>query len=420
MKKVLFLFSVLIFAVAANAQFGINVGISALKFTGDVGEKSNSNFFSDSRLGCNIGVDYRIGQILGINLNGMFGNLQGTDNSIDSHRNFTSNIFGGELNVFAFFDKIGGKEREVAPFISAGLGFMVFDPFGDLRNGNGTSYVYWSDGSIRNLTESVANDPLATVLKRDYKYETQLTDSAANYSRSCLYLPINVGAKFQIGFRTSLRISVNYNIAFSDYIDNYKSGGNDSWLGANASINVHLGKKPKDIYSDIDFTELDHSDYDKDGVQDVSDRCLGTPAGVKVDTHGCPLDEDNDEVPDYLDKEANSKRGAKVDGAGVTINEEDVAHRQLEWDSTAVERSEGFNTMPSLSYLKQVEAKGKEIKEKSGKTITIPKELKGADLNNDGHITATEITKTIDAFFEGDAGFTVERINRLIDFFFEQ
>lgn len=419
MKRVLVLVIMMQFAIVANAQFGITAGMSALKFMGDVGQKSHSNFFSDSRLGWNFGVDYRIGKILGINLNGMYGKLAGTDNDITSHRNFQTNIYGGELNIFAFFDKIGGKEREIAPFISAGIGYMMFDPYGDLRNVNGTSYVYWSDGSIRNLTESKVNDPISQILKRDYTYETKLTDSVA-YSRSTLYLPINVGAKFQIGFRTSVRLSVNYNLAFTDYIDNYKNGGNDSWMGANFSINVHLGKKPKDVYSDIDFSSIDNSDYDKDGVQDISDRCLGTPSGVKVDNHGCPLDDDGDDVPDYLDKEANTKRGSKVDGNGVTINEEDVAHRQLLWDSTSVERSEGFNTAPSLTYLKQVEAKGKEIKEKSGKTVNLPAEFKGADLNKDGYISATEITKTIDAFFEGDAGFTVERINRLIDFFFEQ
>lgn len=42
-------------------------------------------------------------------------------------------------------------------------------------------------------------------------------------------------------------------------------------------------------------------DKDKDGVWDKIDMCPNTPAGVAVDSVGCPLDEDHDGVPDYLD-----------------------------------------------------------------------------------------------------------------------
>lgn len=43
-------------------------------------------------------------------------------------------------------------------------------------------------------------------------------------------------------------------------------------------------------------------DRDRDGVKDRKDKCPGTPAGVKVDINGCPLDMDKDGIPDYLDK----------------------------------------------------------------------------------------------------------------------
>src|SRR5690606_3336495 len=33
------------------------------------------------------------------------------------------------------------------------------------------------------------------------------------------------------------------------------------------------------------------------------DKCPDTPAGVPVDSHGCPLDTDGDGVPDYKDKQ---------------------------------------------------------------------------------------------------------------------
>lgn len=419
MKKVLVILSLMSFGFTANAQFGITAGVSGLKFTGDVGKNNNTNYFSDSRMGYNFGVDYRVGKVLGFGLNGIYGTLQGTDNSSASHMNFKTKVMGGEFNIMAFFDRLKDTHKVAAPFISVGIGYMMFNSYGDLYQGK-AKYHYWSDGSIRDLPESTTNDPYAIVLKRDYDYETQLKDSAVAYSKGTMYLPINLGLKFQMGLRTSVRVAVNYNMAFTDYIDNYKSGGNDSWMGGNISINYNFTKKPKDEYSNIDFTAIDNSDYDNDGVVDIKDDCLGTPKGAKVNGRGCSTDTDKDGIDDSIDAEPNTKEGAKVDGFGVTINEEDYAKRQLEWDSLAIERSEGFNIAPSLNYLKQVETKAKDVKEKSGKTTKIPAELQPADINNDGYISAEEITKSIDSFFDGASSFNVEKLNRLIDFFFEQ
>jgi hypothetical protein len=402
-----------------QAQLSVTGQVGGLKFLGDVGKKGNANFFSDMRLGYNLGVEYRIGKVLGIGLDGMYGKLAGTDNDKTSHANFQSQIMGGSLNLFAFFDRLGEKEKDVSIYAQAGFGFLMFDPYGDLRNGNGTVYNYWSDGSIRNLSESAANDPISSTLKRDYTYETQLKDSLVNYSRNTFYIPLGLGAKFNIGFRTSLRVGATYNLCMSDYIDNVKSGGNDSWVAANVGLNVHFGKRPKDAYSNVDFKSVDNSDTDGDGVKDLDDKCLGTPKGVKVDGSGCPDDKDGDGIYDYMDKELNTKKGAIVDANGVTIDQEAMARRQLEWDSLSTERSEGFNNAPSLTYLKEVEAKAKENIAKAG-AVKIPAEFQAADYNKDGYISAAEITQTIDGFFEGESSFTVEKINKLIDFFFEQ
>lgn len=424
MNKIFTKFGLLVFfmvvLITTNAQISITAQAGGYKFLGDVGKKNNANFFSDMRLGYNFGVEYRLGKVLGIGIDGIYGKLAGTDNSQSSKLNFQSAIMGGGLNIFAFFDKLGEKEKDVSPFIHAGVGYLLFDAHGDLRDKNGTSYNYWSDGSIRNLSESAINDPLSITIKRDYTYETQLKDSVVNYSRNCLFIPIGFGAKFKLGFRASLRVGATYNIALTDYVDNYKTGGNDSWGTANVGLNIHFGKKPKDAYSGIDFKAVDNTDVDGDGVIDLNDRCQGTPIGVKVDGKGCPDDKDEDGVFDYMDKELTSKKGAIVDGNGVTINEDEMAKRQLLWDSLATERSEGFNNAPSISYLKQMEEKAKVAQANGGKTSSIPKDLKEVDYNNDGIISAAEISKAINGFFEGVNSLNVEKINNLIDFFFEQ
>ncbi|NOY67930.1 MAG: OmpA family protein [Deltaproteobacteria bacterium] len=59
-------------------------------------------------------------------------------------------------------------------------------------------------------------------------------------------------------------------------------------------------------------------DSDKDGVSDYLDKCPGTPAGIKVDMYGCPIDgdTDGDGVPDSIDLCKNTPKGAKVDVRG--------------------------------------------------------------------------------------------------------
>lgn len=65
-------------------------------------------------------------------------------------------------------------------------------------------------------------------------------------------------------------------------------------------------------------------DSDGDGVPDDKDKCPNTPAGVKVDEVGCPLDSDGDGVPDYLDKCPNTPKGVAVDQWGCPPKEAKV------------------------------------------------------------------------------------------------
>ena len=61
-------------------------------------------------------------------------------------------------------------------------------------------------------------------------------------------------------------------------------------------------------------------DADGDGVADADDKCPNTPAGVKVDATGCPLDSDGDGVADYLDKCPDTPSGVKVDANGCPVD----------------------------------------------------------------------------------------------------
>lgn len=61
-------------------------------------------------------------------------------------------------------------------------------------------------------------------------------------------------------------------------------------------------------------------DEDRDGVLDVKDLCPNTPAGLPVDTCGCPLDTDGDGIYDYLDRCGDTPLGVKVDTCGCPLD----------------------------------------------------------------------------------------------------
>lgn len=419
MKKGLLLILAVCIQACIFAQVSIHASWQGNMFHGDVGQQASSNVFGNAKAGFSGGVEYRLGKVLGLGLEGTYGKIQGTDNTQFSHKNFQSPVNGGALLFSAYFDRILKKAPMATPFIKLGFGYVMFDPYSDLQDKNGMTYHYWKDGSIRNLSDAPSNETFSTVLKRDYTYETQLKDSS-NYARNSFYIPIQLGCLFKLSYNIDLKTQVFYNMSFSDYMDNTSSGGNDAWYGGSVGISYTFRKLPKDPLEDA-YKSISMGDEDGDGVIDFLDNCLGTPKGVQVNGNGCPDDSDDDGFFDYRDKEKNSAKKAVVDVEGVTINEDEWAKKQMAWDSLWAERSEEFNNAPSIETLKKIEQKGQELKQKTGKTSpAIPSELQAADLNKDGYISVEEINTTIDKFFDGQNDFNVEKINQLIDFFFEQ
>ncbi len=97
-------------------------------------------------------------------------------------------------------------------------------------------------------------------------------------------------------------------------------------------------------------------DSDGDGVYDYLDRCPDTPAGVVVDSNGCPLDSDGDGVYDYLDECPDTPAGIKVDAKGCPIPIKEKVSIELsvefEFDRADVKSVYGGHIQKVANFLK--------------------------------------------------------------------
>lgn len=144
---------------------------------------------------------------------------------------------------------------------------------------------------------------------------------------------IGAGMQIRLSDRVNLQIEDRVSMPIGDDLldgqrwDTYvpgnpvKSNDQDMINYFSLGLNFNVGNKDKNVLPLYWLNPLDHAynelsyprhmmlpdpilpDSDGDGITDQFDKCPGTPAGVAVDSHGCPLDTDGDGVPDFRDKQ---------------------------------------------------------------------------------------------------------------------
>ncbi|MFM7024341.1 MAG: hypothetical protein ACKOXB_15320 [Flavobacteriales bacterium] len=401
--------------------FKIGIGAGAFNFDGDVGVFSKIGTVDDLRLGYTFSASQRFLTMFSANLNGFYGQVSKSERSGTRNLNFESQIMGGNLTLaFHLDNKYMIKSGKFGPYIFGGVGYFMFNPMGDLKDENDQQYYYWSDGSTRDIAETQANIPLSKILKRDFNYETQLTDPNNNYSKGALIFPVGIGSKFQLHRNVDFFVNGTYYITQTDFLDNFSAGANsDAFWTATGGLQFNFQKKApedksKQIYDDVDMeTLLLKSDKDADGVLDKADLCAGTPAGTKVDDKGCPLDKDGDGVPDYLDAEKESAKNAVVTDSGVAIT--DSTFQAAYNDSIVMDHDIICAVYPSLCK------QGSKVEESDSKNSNskLKTPYSYADVNNDGSISSDEIYKVIDRVFDGSTEIKLNDVHKIIDYFFE-
>ncbi len=401
-------------------SIGLHAGV--LSYLGDVKGSKGSTPFTYWKPGYGFYLEKKIGSIFGISVNGLFGKVSKSQLDEKVFENFETSIMNFDLNLLLDFDngKVINQSSLFAPYFSVGIGYLSFNPKGDLKNKDGM-YYHWDDGTLHNLPQdSSGADTSSFVMNRDYDYESELKDSTTNYSKTTFTFPIRFGLKFKISPNVDARLGAAYIMTFTDYIDNKKAGGNDNLFYTSFGLQYNFATQnaEDDRYKDFDFSSLDKIDSDEDGVRDDDDLCQFTPKGVKVNSKGCPLDGDKDGVPDYKDKEPNTPEGVAVNSDGITLTDEMIAMRESMKDSVEVERRSFKAEDLSREELDAIQREFAMANATS--SATIPEKYKALDTDNDNFISAKEVTDAIDLFFEGQINLTARDLHDLIDFYFEQ
>jgi hypothetical protein len=320
-----------------------SLGAGMFAFYGDIGSQHSDYSPLVTRVGYEFRASSPLNDWLELGLYAVHGKLGANERSTSRNLNFISRVTTGGLQLTYNFYQLLPEKHSIEPFITLGFESVEFLSKTDLRDAEGRTYHYWSDGTIRSLDEHAANAGEAVMLTRDYTYESDIReldlDGFGKYSERTWAVPVGIGAKMKLEGGFDVRFSTTMHFAFSDLMDgvtdasvNERQGDskNDRFLFSSVSVSYALDldkkKRERALEPTISGEQLDvivlKDDEDLDGVPDFRDDCPMTPSGAKVNEHGCPVDTDMDGVADVNDDEPNTAIGAPVDAHGVTITDE--------------------------------------------------------------------------------------------------
>ncbi len=214
-----------------------------------------------------------------------------------------------------------------------GLGGLGYKTRINALDGNFTPYNF--DSIVSGATKNNAiRKKLQSKMDKSYESAADKNSGATILDHKTLdFAPsIGAGVQYKINKKFNVQLEERYTFPSDEYLDGSRFGkplGNtvapgirsDAISYLSLSINYNLSTKKKSVEPLYWINPLDHAyselsyprhmilpnpvlpDEDGDGVTDQFDKCPKTPAGIAVDSHGCPLDTDGDGVPDYKDKQ---------------------------------------------------------------------------------------------------------------------
>jgi len=248
------------------------------------------------------------------------------------------------------------SRTKVDPYIFIGIGGNAYQTWVNSLNANGQAYDFSSilndprfnaaNGGFNSKNRREVKKALKDLMDDSYETaaETDGSSSAVSNRRPGIFKTKKLSFVGSFGAGVQFRLSKRINLALEDRVSFFPTTNEDlldgnKWdEGSNSTtrvisqskdginyfsvgLNFNLGGGSKNVEPLYWLNPLDYSygelgnprhmilpepvlnDADGDGITDQLDKCPGTPAGVAVDAHGCPMDTDGDGVPDDRDKQ---------------------------------------------------------------------------------------------------------------------
>ncbi|WP_276131977.1 OmpA family protein [Polluticoccus soli] len=251
-------------------------------------------------------------------------------------RNYRTEMHSLNFDIMGSINNINFHKARIKASLYGyiGLGFRAYKTRVDALDASLTPYgTAFQDqagnvvdrGERRDIFDDILDGSYETSAfpNADADRTTMFDDKLVGFAPS-----IGAGAQFRLSKRINLAIEDRYSFGTGDdLLDGHRWSGQaltPGWDGLNylsLGLNFNIGNSRTHVEPLYWMNPLDHAynelsyprhmilpdpvlpDSDGDGVTDQFDKCPGTPAGVAVDTHGCPMDTDGDGVPDDRDKE---------------------------------------------------------------------------------------------------------------------
>jgi len=238
-------------------------------------------------------------------------------------------------------------------YMTLGVGLSSHKTMLDLRDGSGTFYgndletqVGWTQEKFDSQSgRSEIKDAIRNIYDGVYESEgakKQGIFRLGDDTNIHVLWTASMGISRKINKRINIGIEHQVMLADNDYLDGIKfrtstdqTNNADIPHYTNVRLAINLGNFDKvteplywlnpldNTFNDIAELKqrpvLDLTDEDGDGIIDMLDQELDTPAGCPVDTRGMQLDSDGDGLADCKDQEPYSPPGFDVDDKGVAV-----------------------------------------------------------------------------------------------------
>lgn len=181
-------------------KISIHIGGGIAAYNGDLMEK-DINLFSQPGYSVNLGVSFPFLEKLSARFDVGVQKLQAADSKNSNaglkarNLSFKSTVF--DASISAEYSFLSLKRFPATPYISAGLGFITYDPYTTDASGN------------KQYLRELATEGQGLAAYPDRKI----------YKRTAVQFPLGVGVKYPIGDKIKLQLEVNYHFTGTDYLD---------------------------------------------------------------------------------------------------------------------------------------------------------------------------------------------------------